>query len=129
MYVMCICIYNIKRVYVCIYTYLYTHTHTYLHKSLKRISVSFQFKSHPYFRITFNTMTSLLLSVTFATLMLDVMSWINKLHSSQLKIKEAIQFKMSLKINIVSVWKEQIWGDSSNFPSFIRYSGENIPQI
>lgn len=36
------------------------------------------------------------------------MSWINKLHSSsQLKIKEAIQFKMSLKINIVSVWKEK----------------------
>lgn len=49
MYVMCICIYNIKRVYVCIYTYLYTHTHTYLQKSLKRISVSSQFKGHPYF--------------------------------------------------------------------------------
>lgn len=116
---MCICIYNIKRVYVCIYTYLYTHTHThtYLHKSLKRISVFSQLKGHPYFRITFNTiMISLLLSVTFATRMLDFMSWNNKLHSSQLKIKEAIQFKMSLKINIVSVWKEQIWGDSSISP-------------
>lgn len=30
MYVMCICIYNIKRVYVCIYTYLYTHTHAHI---------------------------------------------------------------------------------------------------
>lgn len=102
-----------------VYTLIYTHTrtHTYLHKSLKRISVFSQFKGHPYFRITLNTiMISLLLSVTFATRMLDVMSWINKLHSSQLKIKEAIQFKMSLKINIVSVWKEQIWGDSSISP-------------
>lgn len=26
MYVMCICIYNIRRTHVCIYTYLYTHT-------------------------------------------------------------------------------------------------------
>lgn len=39
--------------------------------------------------------------------MLDVMSWINKLHSSQLKIKEAIQFKMSLKINSVCVEKSK----------------------
>lgn len=66
----------IKRVYVCIYTYLYTHihTHTYLHKSLKRISVfSLIFKGHPYFGVAFNTsMTSLLFSVTLATLMLDV---------------------------------------------------------
>lgn len=81
MYVMCICIYNIKRVYVCIYTYLYTHihTHTYLHKTMKRISMfSLIIKGHPYFRITFNTsMISLLFSKAFATLMLDVMSAMN----------------------------------------------------
>lgn len=39
--------YNIRRVYVCIYTYLYTHTHTHTHKSLKRIQMfSLRFKGH-----------------------------------------------------------------------------------
>lgn len=95
-----------------VYTLIYTHTHKRTHiytNPWKGFQCSLRFKGHPYFRITFNTITtSLLLSIIFATLMLDVMLWINKLHcSSQLKIKETIRFKMSLKINIVSVWKEK----------------------
>lgn len=49
---MCICMYNIRRVYIYIY-YLYTrtHTHTHTHKSLKRILMfSPGFKGHALFQ-------------------------------------------------------------------------------
>lgn len=108
-------------VYTLIYTHTYTRTHIYTNpwkgfqcslSYLKAIPTS-ELHSTPVW-FPFYSQKPLL----HLCWMIWV-PWINKLHSSsQLKVKEAIQFKMPLKINIMSVWggeKKQIWGDSSNF--------------
>lgn len=94
-------------VYTLIYIHTYTHTHIYTNpwkgfqcslSYLKAIPIS-ELHSTPVWSPFCSQ--QLLLHLCW---MLWV-PWINKLHSSSLlKIKEAIQFKMSLKINIMSVW-------------------------
>lgn len=94
-------------VYTLIYTHTYTRTHIYTNpwkgfqcslSYLKAIPTS-ELHSTPVW-FPFYSQKPLL----HLCWMIWV-PWINKLHSSsQLKIKEAIQFKMPLKINIMSVW-------------------------
>lgn len=107
--------YNIRRVYVCVYVYMYIYTHTHLsihtHTQIpeKDSNVLSNLKAMLYFKITFNTlMISLLLHFCY-TYTLNIMRIMTSNYTEILNSKQMKESDLTChwKLLIVPVWREK----------------------